>query len=96
LLEYESPRAGDFAPLRFIPAGKMAVLGLMSTKQRALESVDDLKRRVEDAARFIDIDQLGLCPQCGFASSFDTDRLTIDDEEKKLARLVEAAAAIWG
>jgi len=96
LLEYDTPRAGDFAPLRFLPKGKMAILGLVSTKLRALEPVDALKRRVEEAARFLDLDQIGLCPQCGFASTFTTARFSADDEEQKLRRVMEAAAAIWG
>jgi methionine synthase II (cobalamin-independent) len=95
LLEYDTPRAGDFTPLRFMPKDKMVALGLISTKLRELESVDELKRRVGEASRYVDMERLGLCPQCGFATAYLFDRLTIDDEEKKLARLVEAARAIW-
>jgi 5-methyltetrahydropteroyltriglutamate--homocysteine methyltransferase len=96
LLEYDTPRAGDFSPLRFVPKGKTVALGLVSTKLTELETVDALKARIEEAARYVDIDQLCLCPQCGFASSFFIARFTEADEERKLARLVEAADAIWG
>jgi 5-methyltetrahydropteroyltriglutamate--homocysteine methyltransferase len=96
LLEYDSPRAGDFAPLAAIPKEKMAILGMVSTKKKEPESVDELKRRVDEASRYIDTDQLGLCPQCGFASSFTIDRLTEAEQERKLARVLEASRAIWG
>jgi 5-methyltetrahydropteroyltriglutamate--homocysteine methyltransferase len=96
LLEFDRPGTGDFTPLRHLPKGKLAILGLVSTKQRQLETVDELRLRVDEAAKFADLDQLGLCPQCGFASSFENDRFTQDDEEKKLARLLEASRAIWG
>lgn len=96
LLEYDTERAGGFEPLRFVPKGKMALLGIVSTKLPEMESEDALKRRVEDAARFVDIAQLGICPQCGFASAYNTDRFTFDEEERKLARLVAVADAIWG
>lgn len=96
LLEFDTPRAGDFAPLRHIPQGATAVLGVMSTKERALEAKDAIKRRIDDAARVIGIERLGVCPQCGFATAYHYDRLTIDDEERKLALLVEVANEIWG
>jgi 5-methyltetrahydropteroyltriglutamate--homocysteine methyltransferase len=96
LLEYDTERAGDFAPLAYLPKGKTAALGLISTKLAELEGADDLKRRFEEAARVADMDQLALCPQCGFASSFQTDRFTNDDVERKLAHLVAVAAEIWG
>jgi 5-methyltetrahydropteroyltriglutamate--homocysteine methyltransferase len=96
LLEYESPRAGDFSPLKAIPKGTMAILGVMSTKVRELESVDAIRRRIDDASKYIDVGQLGICPQCGFASSFQTDRFDEGDVERKLARLLEASKAIWG
>jgi 5-methyltetrahydropteroyltriglutamate--homocysteine methyltransferase len=94
-LEYDTPRAGDFSPLRFMPRDKIVALGLMSTKLRRLESVDELQRRVDEASALLDLDRLCLCPQCGFASGFQYDRLTEDDQERKLARLIEAAAVIW-
>ena len=96
LLEYDSPRAGSFAPLRFVPKGKIVVLGLITTKLPALESVDELKRRVEEATKYVPLDQLALSPQCGFASEFAGNLITEDDQKRKLERLVEAARQIWG
>jgi 5-methyltetrahydropteroyltriglutamate--homocysteine methyltransferase len=95
-LEYESDRAGGFEPLRHVPKHKNVVLGLISSKVPALEPIDGLKRRVEDASRHISLDQVGVSPQCGFASSVGGNPLTIDDERRKLARVVELAHAIWG
>jgi 5-methyltetrahydropteroyltriglutamate--homocysteine methyltransferase len=95
LLEYDTGRAGDFKPLRFVPGTKGVVLGLVSTKTPALETLDDLKRRTHDAARFIDMDRLGIGPQCGFASTAAGNPLTEADERAKLALLVEAAHALW-
>ncbi len=80
LLEYDTPRAGDFEPLRHLPEGKTALLGLMSTKETALESTDDLRRRVDEAAKIIPLDRLGLCPQCGFSTNVFGTHFTIDDE----------------
>ena len=94
-LEYDTPRAGDFQPLRYVPKNKTVVLGLMSTKQKALEPLDELKRRVGEAAKFVDMERLCLSPQCGFASSAEVNRFTVDDEERKLAHLVSAAREIW-
>jgi len=94
-LEYDTPRAGDFQPLRYVPKDRVVVLGLMSTKQKALEPLDELKRRVDEASRYVEMNRLCLSPQCGFASSADVDRFTADDEERKLAHLVSAASAIW-
>ncbi len=102
LMEYDSPRAGDFAPLRHLPKGKRAYLGLVSTKNPALESADDLRRRLDDAAKYAPPDQLGLCPQCGFASSamskFNVlpNPMTPELQSRKLARLVEVAGRTWG
>jgi 5-methyltetrahydropteroyltriglutamate--homocysteine methyltransferase len=95
-LEYDTERAGDFRPLRHLPKDKVAVLGIISTKLRELEPVDVVKRRIEDASRYVDLDRLCLSPQCGFASSYTTDRLSLDDEERKLAHMVRIAAAVWG
>lgn len=95
LLEYDTPRAGDFAPLRFMPKGKGVVLGLVSSKTPALEPIDLLKRRVEEAARYVDADRLAISPQCGFASTVAGNPVTEADERLKLARVVEAAQAIW-
>ena len=95
LLEYDTPRAGDFEPLRFIPDGVQIGLGLVSTKIRDLESPDEIKRRVDAAARFAKFEDLSLCPQCGFASAFRYDRFSLEDEERKLAHVVELANQIW-
>ena len=96
LLEYDTARAGDFAPLRFVPKQKAVVLGLVSTKTPALEPIDFLERRVAEAAKYIDRDRLALSPQCGFASTVAGNPLTAADQRAKLARTVEAAAVIWG
>jgi 5-methyltetrahydropteroyltriglutamate--homocysteine methyltransferase len=95
-LEYDDTRSGGFEPLRFVPKGKMVVLGLVTTKRPALESKDLLKRRVEEAGRHVSLDQLCLSPQCGFASTSEGNRLTIDDEIAKLRLVVETAQEIWG
>jgi 5-methyltetrahydropteroyltriglutamate--homocysteine methyltransferase len=96
LLEYDTPRAGDFAPLRFVPKEKGVVLGLVSSKVSALEPVDQLRRRVDEAARHIDADHLAISPQCGFASTVAGNPISEGDMRAKLARVVEAARAIWG
>jgi 5-methyltetrahydropteroyltriglutamate--homocysteine methyltransferase len=95
LLEYDTPRSGDFAPLRFVPKGKGVVLGLVSSKTPVLESLDSLQRRTEEAAGHIDLDRLAISPQCGFASSAAGNPLSEADERAKLRRVVEAARAIW-
>jgi len=95
-LEYDSPRAGSFAPLRYLSKNKTAVLGLVTTKKPALESKDELKRRVDEAAKIVPLDRLALSPQCGFASTIRGNALTVDDEKKKLALIVETAREIWG
>jgi 5-methyltetrahydropteroyltriglutamate--homocysteine methyltransferase len=95
-LEYDDERSGGFEPLRFVPPGKMVVLGLVTTKRGELERKDELKRRIEDASRHVDIDQLCLSPQCGFASTVEGNALTVDDERAKLRLVVETAAEVWG
>jgi 5-methyltetrahydropteroyltriglutamate--homocysteine methyltransferase len=96
-LEYDTPRAGDFAPLRHLPRPKKAVLGLMTTKNPEVESADSLKRRIDEATKYADLDRLCLSPQCGFASVPIRGRgLTMDDAERKLARIVEVADSVWG
>lgn len=95
-LEYDSPRAGGFAPLRLLPKGKIAVLGLVTTKSPNLESKDELKRRLDAAARHAPIEQLALSPQCGFSSGIGGNTMTIDDEIKKLSLVVETAREVWG
>ena len=96
LLEYDSPRAGSFEPLRFVPKGKMLVLGLISTKVATLETVDGLKRRIEEAAKYLPLEQLALSPQCGFASDFIGNLVSEDDQKRKLEVLVETARQVWG
>ncbi|HEY3919542.1 MAG TPA: 5-methyltetrahydropteroyltriglutamate--homocysteine S-methyltransferase [Stellaceae bacterium] len=95
-LEYDTPRAGDFAPLRFLPKGKTAVLGLVSTKLPAIESADGLKRRIAAAAKYAPLEQLALSPQCGFSIVARAARLPPGGVEAKLARIVEVAAEVWG
>lgn len=95
LLEYDTPRAGDFAPLRFVPKNKGVVLGLVSSKTSDVENVDTLRRRTEDAAKHIDLERLAISPQCGFASSVAGNPLGESDQWAKFRVLVEAAAAIW-
>jgi 5-methyltetrahydropteroyltriglutamate--homocysteine methyltransferase len=95
-LEYDTARAGTFAPLRLLPKGKIAVLGIMSSKTPQLEAADGLKRRVGEAAAFAPLEQLAISPQCGFSSSIGGNPLTERDQEAKLARLVEVARSIWG
>ena len=95
-LEYDDARSGGFEPLRFVPPGKMVVLGLVTTKRGELESKDVLKRRIEEASRFVDLDQLCLSPQCGFSSTVEGNLLSYDDEVAKLRLIVETAAEVWG
>jgi 5-methyltetrahydropteroyltriglutamate--homocysteine methyltransferase len=95
-MEYDSDRAGDFAPLRHVPKGKHVILGLISTKTPVLESKDAVKRRIDEAAKFLSLDQLCLSPQCGFASNFMGNPLTVDDEKRKLSLVVEIAREVWG
>jgi 5-methyltetrahydropteroyltriglutamate--homocysteine methyltransferase len=94
-MEFDSPRAGNFEPLRFVPKGKMVVLGLVTTKYPELEKKDELKRRIEEASKYVDIDQLALSPQCGFASTLLGNKVTVDDEKRKLALITEVAEEIW-
>ncbi|MFL5065501.1 MAG: 5-methyltetrahydropteroyltriglutamate--homocysteine S-methyltransferase [Xanthobacteraceae bacterium] len=95
-LEYDSPRAGDFAPLRFVPAEKSIVLGLVSTKTPVLEEKDQLKRRIEEASRHVAVERLAISPQCGFASSEKGNPLNPDAQEAKLRLVVETAHEVWG
>jgi 5-methyltetrahydropteroyltriglutamate--homocysteine methyltransferase len=95
-LEYDSDRAGDFAPLRLLPQNKSAVLGIMSSKSPELESVDYLTRRIDAAAKYVPLDRLAISPQCGFASSIGGRPMTEEQEEGKLRRLVEVAGKVWG
>jgi len=95
-MEYDSDRAGGFEPLRFVPKGKMVVLGLVTSKSGTLEEKDALKRRIDEAAKFVDLDQLCLSPQCGFASSEEGNILAEDEQWAKLRRIVEVADEVWG
>jgi len=95
-LEYDDARSGGFEPLRFVPPGKRVVLGLVTTKRAQLENKDDLKRRIDEAARFVPLDQLALSGQCGFSSTVEGNALTQDEEIAKLALIVETAEEVWG
>ncbi|MCA2217404.1 5-methyltetrahydropteroyltriglutamate--homocysteine S-methyltransferase [Jidongwangia harbinensis] len=95
-LEFDDDRSGGFAPLRFVPPGKMVVLGLVTTKRGALESKDTLKRRIDEASRYVPLEQLCLSPQCGFSSTVEGNALTYDDEVAKLRLIAETAAEVWG
>jgi len=95
-LEYDDARSGGFEPLRFVPAGKMVVLGLVTTKRPELESKDELKRRVDEAAKYVPLDQICLSGQCGFSSTSEGNELTHDQQVAKLRLIVETAREIWG
>ena len=95
-MEWDDARSGGFEPLRFLPKGKTVVLGLMTTKRGDLEDADLLKRRIEEATRYADLDQLCLSPQCGFSSTVEGNELTYEQEVVKLRRIVEVAAEVWG
>ena len=96
LLEYDTERAGDFAPLRFMPKGKTVVLGLVTTKFPELESQDELIERIHEAAKYVDLDDLTLSPQCGFASTFQGNSLTPEEQMAKLKLVVDTAQKVWG
>jgi 5-methyltetrahydropteroyltriglutamate--homocysteine methyltransferase len=102
LLEFDSPRAGDFAPLRYMPAGKRAYLGIISTKKAAIEPVDQLMRRIDEAQTFAPMDRLGICPQCGFSSAAMSkfavlpSQITADIQTAKIMRLIEVGQRAWG
>lgn len=96
LFEYDTPRAGGFEPLRFLPREKIIVLGLVSTKVAQLETVDELKRRVDEAAKYVPLEQIAISPQCGFSSDVVGNLVSEDDQKRKLEIVVEAARQIWG
>jgi 5-methyltetrahydropteroyltriglutamate--homocysteine methyltransferase len=96
LLEYDTDRAGGFEPLRFMPRGKAVVLGLVTTKEAPLESQDSLMQRLEEASRYVDMDDLALSPQCGFASVAQGNLISSDDQKRKLELVVETARRAWG
>ena len=94
-MDYDDERSGGFEPLRLLPKGKSVALGIVTTKDGKLESKDELKRRIDQAAKFTDIDQLCLSGQCGFASTEEGNTLTEDEQLAKLARIVEVAEDVW-
>jgi len=96
LLEYDTERAGGFEPMRFVPRGKTVVLGLVSSKFPRLESPDDLRRRIDEASKYVPLEELALSPQCGFASTSRGNLLTVDEERRKLELVVETARKVWG
>jgi 5-methyltetrahydropteroyltriglutamate--homocysteine methyltransferase len=95
-LEYDDERSGGFEPLRFVPPGKYVVLGLVTSKRAALESKDELKRRIDAAAKFVPLEQICISPQCGFSSTHEGNDLTIDEQVAKLRLVVETAREVWG
>jgi 5-methyltetrahydropteroyltriglutamate--homocysteine methyltransferase len=95
-LEYDDERSGDFRPLRYLPKGKIVVLGLVTTKFGQLEKKDDLKRRIDEAAKYAPLDQLCLSPQCGFSSTVHGNNIAVEDQRRKLALVVETAKDVWG
>jgi 5-methyltetrahydropteroyltriglutamate--homocysteine methyltransferase len=96
LFEYDTPRAGGFEPLRFLPTGKVVVLGLVSTKVPQLEKIDDLKRRIDAAGKYAPLEQLAISPQCGFSSDVVGNLISEDDQKRKLEIVVETARQVWG
>ena len=95
-LEYESERAGTFEPLRFVPPGKTVVLGLVSSKVAELESEDQLARRIEEASKYVPLENLAISPQCGFASTMEGNLLTEDQQWLKLKLVIDTARQVWG
>ena len=95
-MEWDTDRAGGFEPLRFVRPGQTVVLGLVTSKTPELESKDLLKRRIDEAAKYMPIENLCLSPQCGFASTLQGNKLTLEDEKKKLALVIETADEVWG
>jgi 5-methyltetrahydropteroyltriglutamate--homocysteine methyltransferase len=95
LLEYDDERSGTFEPLRFVPKGKTVVLGLISSKRPQLENAEGLARRIEEASRFVPLENLALSPQCGFASTMEGNLLTEEDQWAKLGLVVETARRVW-
>jgi 5-methyltetrahydropteroyltriglutamate--homocysteine methyltransferase len=95
-LEYDDERSGGFKPLRFVPEGKQVVLGLVTTKSGKLEDKETLKRRIDEASKFVPLEQLCLSPQCGFSSTVEGNVLSVADEMAKLQLIVETAREVWG
>jgi 5-methyltetrahydropteroyltriglutamate--homocysteine methyltransferase len=95
-MEYDDDRSGDFRPLRFLKKGRIVVLGLVTTKFGQLESKDDLKRRIAEAAEYAPLDQLCLSPQCGFSSTVHGNNIAVEDQRRKLELVVQTAREVWG
>jgi len=95
-MEYDDERSGGFEPLRLLPPGKRVALGLVTTKRGALENKDDLKRRIDAAAKFAELEQLALAPQCGFSSTEEGNLLSEDEQWAKLALIVDVSREVWG
>ncbi|MGH6784857.1 MAG: 5-methyltetrahydropteroyltriglutamate--homocysteine S-methyltransferase, partial [Sphingomicrobium sp.] len=95
MLEYDTPRAGGFEPLRFVPKDKVVVLGLVSTKTPEMETLDGLQRRIEQASKFIPVEQLAISPQCGFASDVIGNLISYDDQKRKLELVAQTARRVW-
>ena len=95
-MEWDTDRAGGFEPLRFLPKGKSVILGLVTSKTGVLENKDDIKRRIDEAAKYVDLDQLCLSPQCGFASTEEGNTLAEEEQWAKLRMIVEIAEEVWG
>ncbi len=96
LLEYDDERSGSFAPLRHVPDDKMVILGLVTTKTPRRETVDELVERITEAAHHMDLERLGLSPQCGFATSIIGNSITVEDEKAKLSAIAQTARRVWG
>ena len=96
LFEYDTERSGGFEPLRFLPKGKVVVLGIVSAKEPELESVDSLLRRIEEASKYCPVEQLAISPQCGFGGAADTRFMSEEEQWRKLERVVEVATKVWG
>jgi 5-methyltetrahydropteroyltriglutamate--homocysteine methyltransferase len=95
-MEWDDARSGSFEPLRFVPKGKVVVLGLVTTKTGELETKNFLKRRIDEASKYVDVDQLCLSPQCGFSSTVEGNALTVQQQADKLRLIVETAQEVWG
>ena len=94
-LEYDDDRSGDFKPLRFLPKGKTVVLGLVTTKIGTMEKKDDLKRRIDEAAKYAPLEQLALSPQCGFSSTIHGNNIAVENQRAKLRLVIETANEVW-
>ncbi len=95
-LEYDDERSGGFAPLRFVPKGKIVVLGLVSTKLGQMETKDELKRRIDEAAKYVPLEQLALSPQCGFSSTVHGNQIAVENQAQKLRLVIDVAREVWG